>query len=199
MHYGETRPAALVHDPFKAIVSPRPIGWIGTRDENGVPNLAPYSFFNAIGTHPNLVCFSSMGLKHSHVNARDRGVFTFSLATEALARAMNVTSDDYPAGVNEFAMAGLTEGLSVEIDAPFVAESPAALECVTLSAERLRDRHGVPTQAYLIIGEVVHTHIQDAYIRDGRFDITAARTISRLGYMDYATVTETWELARPKQ
>ncbi|WP_413203645.1 flavin reductase family protein [Rhodospirillum sp. A1_3_36] len=199
MHYGDRRPEDLPHDPFKAIVAPRPIGWIGTRNADGIPNLAPYSFFNGIGTGPHMICFSSMGPKHSFVNAKDRGEFTFSLATEPLVAAMNATSDMVPDGANEFVLAGLTEGQSVEIAAPFVAESPAALECVTLSATRLTDRHGNPTDAHLVIGEVVHTHIRDEFIREGRFDVTLARTLSRLGYMDYATITETWELARPTE
>ncbi|QFT62607.1 flavin reductase family protein [Roseivivax sp. THAF30] len=197
MHYGDTRPDILPFDPFKAIIAPRPIGWIGTLNANGVPNLGPYSYFNAIGNNPNLICFSSDGLKHSFVNARDQGEFTFSLATEALAEAMNISSEAMEDGANEFAKAGLTIGKSIEKTAPFVAESPAALECVTISAEELKDRHGAATGRYLVIGQVVQTHIRDEFIVDGRFDTAAARPIARMGYRDYATVTEAWELTRP--
>ncbi|SDI23160.1 flavin reductase family protein [Alloyangia pacifica] len=197
MHYGDTRPDILTFDPFKAIIAPRPIGWIGTRNAEGVPNLGPYSFFNAIGNSPHMICFTSDGLKHSVVNARDRGEFTFSLATEALAQAMNVSSEAMPDGANEFDKAGLTLGTSIETDAPFVAESPAALECVTLSVTELTDRTGSPINRFMVIGQVVQTHIRDEYITGGRFDTVKARPISRMGYRDYATVTEAWELIRP--
>lgn len=198
MHYGSERPASLAHDPFKAIIAPRPIGWIGTLNVDGVPNLAPYSFFTALGTHPHMIAFSSEGPKHSFVNARDRGEFTFSLATEALALQMNETSAPVEDGINEFALAGLEKGVPVEISAPFVAESPAALECVTVSAEELKDRHGQPTNRFMIIGEVVQTHIRNEYIHNGRFDTAGARPIARLGYRDYATVDKLWELKRPE-
>ncbi|OWU84071.1 nitrilotriacetate monooxygenase [Oceanicola sp. 22II-s10i] len=197
MHYGKDRPAILSHDPFKAIIAPRPIGWIGTLNADGVPNLGPYSFFCGVGSNPNMIGFSSEGAKHSYVNAKATGEFTFSLSTEALITAMNISSSAHPDGVDEFAKAGVTIGKSVEIAAPFVAESPAALECVTLSAEQMRDRHGTLLNKYFVIGDFVRTHINDDYIREGRFDVEKARPISRLGYRDYATVTELWELARP--
>lgn len=147
MHYGEIRPEILTFDPFKAIIAPRPIGWIGTRNAEGVPNLGPYSFFSAIGNAPHMICFTSDGLKHSAVNARDRGEFSFSLATEAQAQAMNISSEAMPDGANEFEKAGLTPGRNIETDAPFVAESPAALECVTVSFTQLQDRNGTPSTA----------------------------------------------------
>jgi len=197
MHYGADRPAILKHDPFKAIIAPRPIGWIGTLNGEGVPNLGPYSFFNAVSNAPHMIAFTSVGQKHSFINARDQGEFTFSLATEALTEAMNISSATLDDGVSEFDAAGLELGRSVEIAAPFVAASPAALECVTVTAEAMRDRHGNVLDRYLVIGEVVRTHIRDEYIRDGRFDTAGARPISRMGYRDYATVTEAWELARP--
>ncbi len=197
MHYGDERPEALKFDPFKAIIAPRPIGWIGTRNADGVPNLAPYSFFAGLGTAPNMVGFSSEGAKHSYTNARDRGEFTISLATEALADAMNISSGSVPDGANEFALAGLTHGEPVEISTPFVAESPAAMECITVSATRLNDKDGNPINRFFVIGQVVHTHIRDEYIRDGRFDTAGARPIARMGYRDYSTVTEAWELMRP--
>ncbi len=197
MHYGDTRPDSLPHDPFKAIIAPRPIGWIGTRNAQGVPNLGPYSFFSAIGARPQMIAFSSDGAKHSYLNARDQGVFTFSLATEALAQQMNISSQALPDGANEFEKAGLEIGQGIDVDAPFVAAAPAALECVTLSATQLTDRHGALLEQYLVIGQVVHTHIHDDYIVDGRFDTAKARPIARMGYRDYATVTEAWELTRP--
>ncbi|MBJ3776905.1 flavin reductase family protein [Acuticoccus mangrovi] len=199
MHYGATRPSVLKYDPFKAIIAPRPIGWIGTLNADGVPNLGPYSFFAALGSHPHMILFSSEGLKHSYVNAKERGEFTFSLATEALTEAMNVSSAAVADGANEFELAGLTLGQSVEIATPFVAESPAALECVTVEATQIHDRDGNPVDRYYVIGQVVQTHIRDEYVRDGRFDTAAARPIARMGYRDYSTVTEAWELLRPEE
>ena len=132
MNYGATRPDCLDFNPFKAIVSPRPIGWIGTLDDGGCANLAPYSFFNGLGAYPEQVYFASDGAKHSFVNARDRGEFTFSLATEELAQAMNISAESLPYGMSEFDAAGLERGNPVEIATPFVAASPAAFECVTI-------------------------------------------------------------------
>ncbi|WP_158970382.1 flavin reductase family protein [Chachezhania sediminis] len=197
MHYGKDRPDVLKHDPFKAIIAPRPIGWIGTLNADGIPNLGPYSFFMAVANNPHMIAFTSEGLKHSAANAKDRGEFTFSLATEALAQQMNISSEAVPDGANEFALAGLTPGQPVEIATPFVAESPAALECVTLSVQQLQDRHGTLMDRYLVLGEVVQTHIRDEYVKDGLFDTVGARPIARMGYREYATVTEAWELMRP--
>lgn len=199
MHYGDTRPETLKHNPFKAIIAPRPIGWIGTLDPGGRANLAPYSFFNGIGSDPDMVMFSSEGAKHSASYARERGEFTFSLATEALADQMNRTSAAEPPGANEFELAGLDAGTPAVIQTPFVAASPAALECVTLDMHQLRDRHGTLLERFLVIGEVVQTHIRDEFITDGRFDTARARPIARMGYADYATVTEAWQMGRPKR
>jgi len=198
MHYGSDRPDTLRHDPLKAIVAPRPIGWIGTLDAGGLPNLAPYSFFNAVGANPGMVIFSSEGAKHSALNAREQGEFTVSLATEALAEQMNISSSPEPSGVNEFDLADLAEGTPVVIRTPFVAASPAALECVTLDVRQLSDRHGTLLERYLVIGEIVQTHIRDEYVTDGRFDTVGARPIARMGYADYATVTSAWQMGRPK-
>ncbi len=197
MHYGDTRPDTLKYNPFKAIIAPRPIGWIGTLDPGGQANLAPYSFFNGIGSDPEMVIFSSEGIKHSATYAQERGEFTFSLATEALARQMNISSAPEASGVNEFDLAELEQGASVVIQTPFVAASPAALECVTLDVRQLSDRHGTLLDRFLVIGEVVQTHIRDEFIKDGRFDTVSARPIARMGYADYATVTEAWQMDRP--
>jgi flavin reductase (DIM6/NTAB) family NADH-FMN oxidoreductase RutF len=198
MHYGKDRPAILKYDPFKAIISPRPIGWIGTVNKAGTANIAPYSFFAALSARPNMVVFSSDGAKHSYLNAKASGEFTFSLATDELKHAMNMTSEDIPEGESEFETARLTPVPGVEVAAPFVGESPAALECVVVSAQELEDRHGTPTSRYIVIGEVVRTHIRDEYIdENGRFDTLKAKPIARLGYKDYSTVDRIWELDRP--
>lgn len=197
MHYGNNRPELIQFNPLKAIIAPRPIGWIGTLNEQGVANLGPYSFFNAVGSAPDMVMFASEGAKHSFVNARDRGEFTFSLVTEELSHAMNISSDNVPDGISEFDLAGLKKGQSVEIKSPFVAASPAALECVTIDAIQIKDRHGTLLDRYMIIGEVVHTHIKDEFIHDGLFSTAAARPVARMGYREYTTVTQAWSLARP--
>ena len=198
MDYGDDRPDSLRFNPFKAIVAPRPIGWIGTLNADGVANLAPYSFFNAVGSDPDQVMFASTGAKHSYVNARDRGEFTFSLATKTLAEAVNLSSAQVPDGVSEFELAGLERGRSAKVAPPYVAASPAVLECVTLDTIRMKDRRGNPLDRYMVIGEVVHTHIDEAFLRDGRFDPVAAGTIARLGYHDYTTVTDLWEMKTPQ-
>nr|WP_163503904.1 flavin reductase family protein [Halomonas socia] len=199
MHYSDNRPAILKYDPFKAIISPRPIGWIGSVNSDGVANLAPYSFFAALSSRPNMIVFSSDGAKHSYVNAKTKREFTFSLATEELKHAMNMSSANLPESESEFEAAGLTAAPGISVGVPFVAESPAALECVVVSAEEITDRYGVLTNRYFVIGEVVRTHIRDEYINaEGRFDLTKARPIARLGYRDYATVKDVWELDRPE-
>jgi len=198
LFYTADEPHGLPFDPFKAIVAPRPIGWIGSIDEEGRINLAPYSFFNAVGSRPNMVAFASEGLKDSARNARETGEFTFSLATLPLAQKMNLSSANLDEGENEFNFAGLTMGASRIVRPPFVEESPAAFECKVAHSIELQDIDGRPTEKFLTIGQVVATHIREEFVRDdGRFDAVKAQTIARCGYQDYATVTEQWELARP--
>ncbi|WP_210191745.1 MULTISPECIES: flavin reductase family protein [Rhodomicrobium] len=197
MFYTADEPHGLPFDPFKAIIAPRPIGWIGSIDAEGRVNLAPYSFFNAINSRPNLIAFSSDGLKHSVRNAQATGEFTYSLATLPLARQMNMSSAKLADGDNEFDYAELTMAPSRLVRPPFVGESPAALECKLVQIIELSDVDGRATGNYLTIGQVVATHIKDDYLRDGRFDAVKAQTIARCGYNDYATVAEQWELTRP--
>ncbi len=197
MFYTADEPHGLPFDPFKAIIAPRPIGWIGSCDTEGHINLAPYSFFNAVASRPNMIAFSSEGLKHSARNVRDTGEFTFSLATLPLAQKMNLSSANLEEGRNEFDFAGLTMAPSQLVKPPYVGESPAALECKVVNFIQLEDLEGRTMDKYLIIGQVVATHIGDEFIRDGRFDAVRAQTIARCGYNDYATVDEQWELVRP--
>lgn len=199
MNFGDDLPAALVHDPFKAIVAPRPIGWIGTLSSTGVANLAPYSFFTAVSSRPRMVGFSSEGAKHSAVNARERGEFTVSFVSARLFAAMNASSAEVGPELGEFDLAGLAQGRSVEIAAPFVAESPAALECVTVSVERLRDRDGTDLDRHFVVGQVVRIHLLDAYVTDGRFDTARADPVTRAGYRDYMSAGRFWEADRPKR
>jgi flavin reductase (DIM6/NTAB) family NADH-FMN oxidoreductase RutF len=197
MFYEPAKGHRLPHDPFKAIVAPRPIGWISTVDAQGRHNLAPYSFFSALASTPPIVSFSSEGMKDSPANAIATGEFVCNLSTVALAQAMNVTSAGVARGVNEFEMAGLTMAPCRLVKAMRVAESPAALECKVLQAIELHDVDGRPTNRHLIIGQVVGVHIDERYLKDGRFDTAAAQPLARCGYRDYAAVTEIFAMARP--
>jgi len=191
--------AALPRDPFKAIVAPRPIGWISTRAPDGRINLAPYSFFNAFSSAPPIVGFSSEGCKDSAAFARDSGEFVANLASRDLMEAMNLTSAVLPRGDSEFALAGLATAPCRLVKAPRVAAAHAAMECRVTEIVRLRDARGEPVDSYLVLGEVVAFHIDDALIRDGRFDTAAAQPLARCGYQDYAVVDELIALARPPE
>ena len=202
MHYDtESNRHGLSHDPFKALVAPRPIGWIATVGPDGTPNLAPYSFFNSISDRPPMVMFSSSGRKDSLKNLERSGEFTCSLATWELREAMNVTSAPVPPDVDEFQLAGLEAAPSRYVKPPRVARSPAALECRLWKTVQLPAPAGCPGTGYwLVLGTVVGIYIDDASIRDGRFDTAAVRPLARMGYMDYSVVTpETaFALNRPK-
>lgn len=187
----------LPHDPFKAIIAPRPIGWISTVDVQGRPNLAPYSFFNAVHSNPPMLAFTSESMKHSAANAIATGEFVFNLCTRPLFDAMNISSGDLAAGDSEFDAAGLAMAPSRYVKAPRVAASPASLECRVVSSMQFHDVDGKTLPGWMIIGQVVGVHIADEYIRDGRFDTAAAQPIARCGYRDYATVTELFEALRP--
>lgn len=187
----------LPHDPFKAIVAPRPIGWISTVDRDGRPNLAPYSFFNAVHSNPPMLCFTSESMKHSAANAIATGEFVYNLSTRPLFDAMNISSGDLAEGENEFVAAGLEMAPSRMVKAPRVAASPASLECRVVSSSQLHDADGRLLQGWLIVGQVVGVHIDEAYLRNGRFDTAAARPLARCGYRDYAEVSELFEALRP--
>jgi flavin reductase (DIM6/NTAB) family NADH-FMN oxidoreductase RutF len=187
----------LPHDPFKAIIAPRPIGWISTVDAAGRPNLAPYSFFNAVHSSPPLIAFSSESMKHSAANAIATGEFVFNLCTQPLFAAMNASSGALAEGASEFEAAGLEAVPGRVVKAPRVGASPAALECRVVHSMRFEDVEGRALEGWLVIGQVVGVHIDDAYIRDGRFDTAAAQPLARCGYRDYAVVTELFEALRP--
>ena len=197
MFYEPRHGHGLPFDPIKAIVAPRPIGWIGTLDAAGRPNLAPYSYFNLVHNTPPMVMFCSTGLKHSARNAVATGDFTCNLVTRALFEAMNVSSGALPEGSSEFAAAGLEAAPSRLVAAPRVAASPAVLECRVVQATELRDLEDRPTDGHLVIGQVVGIHIDERVLVEGRFDAVAAGTVARCGYRDYAQVTEMFEALRP--
>jgi len=179
----------LPHDPLNAIIGPRPIGWISTRGQSGVLNLAPYSFFNAFNYHPPIIGFSSTAAKDSLKNAEETGEFVWNLATMDLAAAMNATSATVAYEVDEFELAGLTPESSRNVAVPRVAESPVNFECKVTQIVRLRDQYSSPVAAWLILGEVVGVHIASALLKDGVFDTFGAGVILRAGGPSaYATV-----------
>lgn len=187
----------LPHDPFKAIVAPRPIGWISTRSLDGRINLAPYSFFNAYSSTPPLVGFSSEGYKDSAAFAAESGEFVANLASFDLMHPMSETSAPLPRGHNEFEHAGLTMAPSRLVAPPRVAQAHASLECKVSEIVRLKSHEGETLENYLVIGEVVAFHIDDAFIKNGRFDTAGAMPLARCGYQDYAVVEKLIALARP--
>lgn len=198
MFYQPNQGHGLPHDPFKAIVAPRPIGWISTRSETGEINLAPYSFFNAFSTDPFLVWFSSEGPKDSVVFAEQSGEFVVNLVGRDLAEAANRSSVDAPRGTSEFGYAGLTAAPSMLVNAPRVGEASAALECRVTEIMRPKGLDGTEAGVVVVSGEVVGVHIDDAKLTNGLFDVTKAGNVGRLGYRDYSTVTETFSMTRPK-
>lgn len=198
MFYEPSKGHGLPHDPSKAIVAPRPIGWISTIDKDGKVNLAPYSFFNAFSTRPFIVWFSSEGEKDSATIAAETGEFVANLVSRDLAEKMNLTSVDAPRGVSEFGYAHLAMAPSRLVAPPRVAEAPAALECRVTEIFRPRALDGSSTGAVVVAGEVVGVYIDDAYLKEGLFDITKAGTVSRLGYMDYASVSDIFSMRRPR-
>ncbi|EEE37632.1 flavin reductase domain protein, FMN-binding [Rhodobacteraceae bacterium KLH11] len=189
----------LPHNPFNAIIAPRPIGWISTRDADGINNLAPYSFFNGVAYTPPQVMFATTsakpdqdGGKDSIANIEATGVFCVNVVAYAHQDAMNASSEGLAKHIDEFDHAGLAPVECETINCPRVEGAPAALECkltriVTLPGEANR----------VVFGEVTGVHLQDDHIRDGKFDVTSFQPLARLGYRDYAVVRELFSLNRP--
>jgi len=171
----------LAHDPLNSIVAPRPIGWISTCSSAGIHNLAPYSFFNLFNSKPPIIGFASVGWKDSVDNVRTTGEFVWNLVTRSLAEAMNASSATVPAAQDEFELARLTATPSKLVRPPRVAESPVSFECRLSQLVRLTDSHGVDTDTWLTLGEVVAVHISHALLRDGIYDTAAAEPILRGG------------------
>lgn len=198
--YEPARGHGLPHDPFKALVAPRPIGWISSRDRAGRINLAPYSFYNAVADTPPIVAFSSSGFKDSVRNIEATGEFVANMVTRPIAEAMNRTSAPVGPDVDELALAGLTAAACRIVAAPRVAEAPAALECKLLQIIQLHDLAGARLEQYLVLGQVVGVHLAEAYLKDGIFDLAAAQPIMRAGYRgDYATIGSMFEMLRPQR
>lgn len=179
--YEPTQGHGLPHDPFNAIVAPRPIGWIGTQDAAGRRNLAPYSFFNAFNYTPPIIGFCSNGAKDSLRNIEATGEFTWNLVSRELAEAMNETSAEVPAEVDEFERAGLASLPGTVIDAPRVAAARAAFECRRTQIVQLSAADGGAIDSWLVLGEVVGVHIDRSLLVDGVYQTTLAAPVMRMG------------------
>ncbi len=189
----------LPHNPFNAIITPRPIGWISSRGADGINNLAPYSFFNGVAYTPPQVMFASTGTKPDQDGAKDSvanieatGVFCVNIVAFAQRDAMNASSATLPKEVDEFEHAGLTPVECETIPCARIDGAPASLECKLTQIVRL------PGEANRVVfGEVTGVHLHDDHVRDGKFDVTSFNPLARLGYRDYSVVTELFSLARP--
>jgi flavin reductase (DIM6/NTAB) family NADH-FMN oxidoreductase RutF len=201
LHFYEPRNGhGLKHDPFNAIVGPRPIGWISSRDAKGNVNLAPYSFFNGFSYHPPIIGFSSTSPKDTLKNVQETGEFVWNLATKDLAQHMNATAAHVARDVNEFTIAGLTAVPCRIVNVPRVAESPVSFECKLTQIIRLQGADGKEAQAWLTLGEVVAVHIDKAMIKDGVYRTGLAHPIVRAGRKgDYFEIKDEdmFEMARP--
>lgn len=188
----------LPHDPFKAILAPRVIGWISTCNAKGQANLAPYSFFGGFSDNPKVIAFSSDGYKDSVRNIEETGEFTWNLTSRNLAQAMNRSAAPVAPEVNEFELAGLTQEPGRLVKSPRISESPASFECRLLQILRLNDLEGRPIQNWIAIGQVVGVHIREEFLEEGRFNIEAAQPILRAGYKgDYFELGNKFEMIRP--
>ncbi len=201
MFYKPSDGHGLPHNPFNAIVTPRPIGWISSRGRDGHDNLAPYSFFNAVAYTPPQVMFASTAGKHDRhfgkdtvANIDETGVFCVNIVSYDLRDAMNATSGSYNAEVDEFALAGLERAECETIACSRVAAAPAALECRLTQIVKLEGEENIA-----VFGEVTGVHMRDDCLREGRFDVTAFRPLARLGYRDYSVIDTLFSLSRPDE
>jgi flavin reductase (DIM6/NTAB) family NADH-FMN oxidoreductase RutF len=187
----------LPHNPFKAIIAPRPIGWITSMSSKGEINLAPYSFFNGITDKPPIVMFSSEGPKDSVAFVEETKEFVCSLATFDLRDQMNGTSAPLPRGTSEMAATGLEAAPSRLVKPPRVRASPCALECKWLQTAQLKDIGGQALERFVVFGQAVGIYIDDRFIKNGRLDTAAMRPIARCGYDEYAMVEQVFRMTRP--
>ncbi len=199
MYYRPADGHGLPHNPFNALITPRPIGWISTRSAAGEDNLSPYSFFNGAAYVPPQVMFSSTGTKEdvgdtkdNVANIRETGVFCVNICSADMMHQMNTTSAMLPRGVDEFAEADLTKAECTEIPCPRLADAPGSLECRMTQIVKLEGANN-----FVVLGEVVGIHMRDDCIVDGKFDATVYQPLSRMGYRDYTVVRDVFELKRP--
>jgi flavin reductase (DIM6/NTAB) family NADH-FMN oxidoreductase RutF len=199
MFYEPATGHGLPHDPFNAIIAPRPIGWISTRGADGRDNLAPYSFFNAVAYVPPQVMFASTsakpdrdGTKDSVANIRETGVFCVNVVELAAKDSMNLTSGAWGRDVDEFSHAGIARAPCNGIAVSRVATAPAALECRMTQIIQLAGAAN-----FLVLGEVTGVHLREDCMVDGRFEITRFQPLARCGYRDYATINQVFTMSRP--
>lgn len=202
----------LEFNPFKALVAPRPIGWVSTLTESGLVNLAPYSYFQAVADSPDVVMFSatpelvvqaskpgiSFGSerKHSQTNAAQTGEFVCNIVSYDFAEAMNQTSAHLSAQHSEAEHAGIAMVPGTNVRTPRVAGCPAALECVFLESRPVPSRGG-DHRYHMVFGEVVGIHIDEQFISAGRVDTAAMQILTRMGYDEYALIGDTFSMSRP--
>lgn len=206
MFYEAGGPHGLPRDPFKALVAPRPIGWISSMAADGVANLAPFSFFNAISDSPPMVAFSAGprptphrgGVKDSLANVRETGEFVVNLVSYALRDAMNASSQALDPTTDEAAHAGIAMAPCHLVRPQRVADAPAALECRAYDVIPLPEIDEGAGYS-LVLGRVIGVHIDDAMLTDGRFDTRRAQLIARMGYRDYAIADTLFTLSRPDE
>ena len=203
MHYApQSEPCPLPYSPFKSCTVPRPIGWLSTISKNGAANLAPYSQWQNLTFDPPLVMFAANQLssgerKHTVVNAEESGWFVWNMATYDLREAVNISAMELPAGEDEFLRAGVTKAACIDAPGPRVAESPAHFECRYFSTHRLRG-HSAHGWVDVVYGEVMRIHVNDEVVTpEGKLDIPRIRPLARLGYYDYTSVTEVFEMKIP--
>jgi flavin reductase (DIM6/NTAB) family NADH-FMN oxidoreductase RutF len=202
MFYDDPSQHNLKHNPFKALVAPRPIAWVSSVDPNGTRNLAPFSFFNAVAERPPTIVFApnnprpNGGTKDTLRNIEQTNEFVVNLCGYDLREQMNITSAHVDPEVDEFELAGLTAEPCVHVAAPRVGEAPVALECRFLTRLRLPST-SPKVENNLVIGQVVGIHIADSIIKDGMIDMAAYRPLARLGYLDYTTVDRVFAMERP--
>ncbi len=199
MFYRPENGHGLPHNPFNAIIAPRPIGWISTRGADS-DNLAPYSFFNAVAYAPPQVMFASTTAKADRPDMKDSlahivesGVFCVNIASAAMKQQMSDSSATLPAGISEFEAAGIASAECDTINCPRVADAPASLECRMTQVQRLAGQAN-----WLVLGVVTGVHLRDDCIREGRFDLSRDGWLARMGYRDYVAVHDVFELERPE-
>lgn len=199
MFYRPQEGHGLPHNPFNAIIAPRPIAWVSTRSADGFDNIAPYSFFNAIAYSPPQIMFSSQSSKPDQSEAKDTlsniretGVFCVNIVEYAMRDAMNASSESLPQAVDEFDHARIEKAECETIACPRVAQGPASLECKLTEIVPLMGGRN-----FVVFGEVTGVHMRDDCLVDGRFDVTRFKPLARLGYQDYAVISEVFSLTRP--
>ncbi|MEM1236666.1 MAG: flavin reductase family protein [Pseudomonadota bacterium] len=198
MFYRPSEGHGLPHNPFNAVITPRPIGWISTRGAGG-DNLAPYSFFNGVAYQPPQVMFASTGAKEDRGDTKDSvtliresGVFCVNIVEYAARDTMNATAGPVPAEVDEFTHSGAVKAECETINCPRVGTAPASLECKLTQIVRLDGAAN-----YAVFGEVTGVHLRDDCMVDGKFDVTRYEPLARLGYRDYSRVADLFSLKRP--